>query len=97
MEVTVYGSLRAATGAKTVELESTPPPSSVGEALEAFLEAELGPAAEYDVRRHNQGHSNETLFVTWGDRDLVIRRPPPGETAETADDVILEDRVGQAG
>jgi len=62
-------------------------------ALGAYLEAELGPVDEYDVRRHEEGHSNETLFVTWGDRELVVRRPPPGETAETAHDVLREYRV----
>jgi aminoglycoside phosphotransferase (APT) family kinase protein len=60
------------------------------DALEAFFESELGPAETYAVERHGEGHSNETLFATWGDRDLVIRRPPPGETAETAHDVLRE-------
>jgi aminoglycoside phosphotransferase (APT) family kinase protein len=48
------------------------------------------------VRRHRAGHSNETLFVTWGDRELVVRRPPPGEVAETAHDVLREYRVMSA-
>jgi aminoglycoside phosphotransferase (APT) family kinase protein len=60
------------------------------DALEAFLEDQLGPADRYEVERHNQGHSNETLFVEWGDTNLVIRRPPPGETADTAHDVLRE-------
>ena len=60
------------------------------DALEAFLEDELGPADHYEVERHNQGHSNETLFAEWGDKNLVIRRPPPGETADTAHDVLRE-------
>ena len=63
------------------------------EALREFLTAELGPVEEYDVERHAEGHSNETLFVDWGDRELVIRRPPPGETADTAHDVLREYRV----
>jgi aminoglycoside phosphotransferase (APT) family kinase protein len=63
------------------------------DALAAYLEEELGPADAYEVTRHAQGHSNETLFVTWGDRDLVLRRPPPGEVAETAHDVLREYRV----
>ncbi|PSQ48343.1 phosphotransferase family protein [Halobacteriales archaeon SW_7_65_23] len=63
------------------------------DALADFLTDRLGPAEPYDVRRHEQGHSNETLFVTWGDRELVIRRPPPGETADTAHDVLREYRV----
>ncbi len=63
------------------------------EALAAFLEGELGSAEHYEVTRHEEGHSNETLFVDWGDHELVLRRPPPGETAETAHDVLREYRV----
>ncbi|QLG29352.1 phosphotransferase family protein [Halorarum halophilum] len=66
------------------------------ERLREFLDAELGPAAEFAVERHPKGHSNETLFVTHGDRDLVVRRPPPGETADTAHDVLREYRVMDA-
>jgi aminoglycoside phosphotransferase (APT) family kinase protein len=33
------------------------------------------------------------LFVTWDGLELVIRRPPPGETADTAHDVLREFRV----
>jgi aminoglycoside phosphotransferase (APT) family kinase protein len=61
--------------------------------LRAFLVDELGSADGFEVQRHEEGHSNETLFVTWGDRELVVRRPPPGETAETAHDVLREYRV----
>ncbi|GAB3683491.1 phosphotransferase family protein [Salinarchaeum chitinilyticum] len=60
------------------------------DALEAFLEAELGAVDHYEVERHEQGHSNETLFVDWGDAELVLRRPPPGSTADTAHDVLRE-------
>jgi aminoglycoside phosphotransferase (APT) family kinase protein len=63
------------------------------DALREFLTAELGPVEEFDVRRHREGHSNEMLFVTWGDRELAVRRPPPGETAETAHDVLREYEV----
>jgi len=66
------------------------------EALSAYLESELGPVDEYAVERHAEGHSNETLFVTWGDAEFVLRRPPPGETAETAHDVLREYRVMDA-
>ena len=61
--------------------------------LRSYLAAELGPADRFEVSHHQEGHSNETLFVTWGDRELVIRRPPPGETAENAHDVLREYRV----
>ena len=63
------------------------------DALRSYLADHLGAAAEYAVERHEAGHSNETLFVTWGDRELVLRRPPPGETAETAHDVLREYEV----
>jgi aminoglycoside phosphotransferase (APT) family kinase protein len=63
------------------------------ESLRAYLTAELGAAETYDVRHHQEGHSNETLFVTWGDRELVIRRPPPGDIAENAHDVLREYQV----
>ena len=61
-------------------------------ALKSYLEDELGKRGDgtYNVERHQAGHSNETLFVEWGDRELVLRRPPPGETADTAHDVLRE-------
>ncbi|SIR97287.1 phosphotransferase family protein [Natronorubrum thiooxidans] len=66
------------------------------DALVAYLEDHLGAVDDSDIVRHQEGHSNETLFVTWGDRELVIRRPPPGETADTAHDVLREYRVTAA-
>ncbi|WP_423750962.1 phosphotransferase family protein [Salinirarus marinus] len=66
------------------------------DALKAYLDAELGAAERFEVEHHPEGHSNETLFVTHGDRALVVRRPPPGETAETAHDVLREFRVVSA-
>jgi aminoglycoside phosphotransferase (APT) family kinase protein len=61
--------------------------------LRASLAEHLGDADRFAVERCTDGHSNETLFVTWGDRDLVIRRPPAGETADRAHDVLREYRV----
>jgi aminoglycoside phosphotransferase (APT) family kinase protein len=63
------------------------------DALRAYLEDHLGPADTFAVERHQAGHSNETLTVEWGERELVVRRPPPGETADTAHDVLREYRV----
>lgn len=66
------------------------------DALEAYLETELGPADRYEVERHHGGHSNETLFLTWDGRDLVLRRPPPGETADSAHEILREYTVMDA-
>lgn len=61
--------------------------------LRTYLTSELGDSETFSVEWHQEGHSNETLFITWGDRELVLRRPPPGETADTAHDVGREFRV----
>ncbi|PSP75479.1 phosphotransferase family protein [Halobacteriales archaeon QS_1_68_20] len=66
------------------------------DALASYLESELGPADRFEVEHLAAGHSNETLLVTWGERDLVLRRPPPGETADRAHDVLREYRVVDA-
>jgi len=66
------------------------------ENLRAFLADELGENERFEIERHDQGFSNETLFVIWGETELVIRRPPPGETAETAHDVLREFEVVDA-
>lgn len=66
------------------------------DSLGKYLTQQLGDAENYAVHHHAEGHSNETLFVTWGVRELVVRRPPPGETAETAHDVLREYRVMDA-
>ncbi|MHB9287107.1 phosphotransferase family protein [Halobacteriales archaeon Cl-PHB] len=65
----------------------------VDDALPEFLAEHLGPVDNYEVDLLGEGHSNETLVVTWGDQELVIRRPPPGEVASGAHDVLREYRV----
>lgn len=66
------------------------------ERLRTYLEAELYEVETFLVQRHAEGHSNETLYVTFGDRELVLRRPPPGEIAESAHDVLREYRIVDA-
>ncbi|HET7322697.1 MAG TPA: phosphotransferase family protein, partial [Halococcus sp.] len=66
------------------------------ESLANYFERELESVEEYDISHHQEGHSNETLFVKWGERDLVVRRPPPGEVADTAHDVLREYHVMDA-
>ncbi|HEX2088666.1 MAG TPA: phosphotransferase family protein [Actinomycetota bacterium] len=46
-----------------------------------------------EVERHMAGHSNETFFVRFGERDWVLRRPPRGAFLPTAHDVAREYRV----
>jgi len=67
-------------------------------ALAAFCREQLGGGADTDltVEHHGDGLSNETLFLEWGDRDLVLRRPPAGDHAEGAHDVLREARVMDA-
>lgn len=66
------------------------------DSLRTYLESELGAVDEFAVTYHQAGHSNETLFVDWGTREFVLRRPPAGATAESAHDVLREYRVMNA-
>lgn len=63
------------------------------ERLREYLSEHLGETGHFEIEYHQEGHSNETLFIIWGNRDFVLRRPPFGETAESAHDVIREYRV----
>ena len=63
------------------------------ETLESYLEAHLGSAESVTITRHEEGHSNETLFLEWDDQEFVLRRPPAGKTAESAHDVLREYRT----
>jgi aminoglycoside phosphotransferase (APT) family kinase protein len=67
-------------------------------ALAEFCRTELGggPDTDLAVEHHGGGLSNETLFLEWGARDLVLRRPPAGDHAEGAHDVLREARVMDA-
>ena len=62
-------------------------------AVRSLLPDQLGPVEQFDSERHDQGLSNETLFLTWGERELLLCRPPPGDTADTAHDVLREHEV----
>lgn len=66
------------------------------ESLREYLTDELGPVDDFNVEHLQAGHSNETLLIEWGDQDLIIRRPPPGEKAEKAHDVLREYKVMDA-
>lgn len=61
--------------------------------LRAWLETHWGKPASFSVERHQAGHSNETFFVSWDQRALVLRRPPSGAFLPTAHDVLREYRI----
>lgn len=58
--------------------------------LAAWLAGALPPAAPLDIRQFPRGHSNLTYLVTWGDRELVLRRAPRGAAIKSAHDMGRE-------
>ncbi len=74
-------------------------PLVVVQPLLAFLaEHGLLPAGsdELAVAPLGDGHSNVTLLLRCGDRELVLRRPPRGPLPPTAHDVLREARLLRA-
>jgi aminoglycoside phosphotransferase (APT) family kinase protein len=70
------------------------PPLVDEESLRRYLtEKLLGPDLPLDVERIRGGHSNETFYVTRGEEQWVLRRPPRGPLLPTAHDVGREYRV----
>jgi aminoglycoside phosphotransferase (APT) family kinase protein len=68
--------------------------------LAAFLRAELpkridgfDAAAEMEVEQFPGGHSNLTYLLRFGDRELVMRRPPFGPVPPRAHDMARECRL----
>ena len=68
--------------------------------LAAYLRAELSKqidgfdtAAEMEVEQFPGGHSNLTYLLRFGDRELVLRRPPFGPVPPRAHDMARECRV----
>ena len=59
-----------------------------------FLRDNLSPEeGEISIERHEAGYSNETFFVSWGEKCWVLRRPPSGDLLPTAHDMLREYRV----
>jgi aminoglycoside phosphotransferase (APT) family kinase protein len=70
------------------------PPLVDPEALLRYLAVRVpGEDAPLAVERIRGGHSNETFFVTRGEQEWVLRRPPRGPLLPTAHDVGREFRV----
>ncbi len=76
-------------------MSGTLPPLVDPEALARYLDAARPDAAGQPlaVERIRGGHSNETFFVTRGEAQWVVRRPPRGPLLPTAHDVAREYRV----
>lgn len=52
-----------------------------------------GLSGEMSIRQFPSGFSNLTYLVTYGDREMVLRRPPFGKKAKTAHDMHREFRI----
>ena len=62
--------------------------------LESFLRDQLEDVdGDFAVEQFPSGHSNLTYLVRFGDRELVMRRPPFGNPVKTAHDMGREFRV----
>jgi len=62
-------------------------------ALERFVNQNVpGERGSLIVRKHTAGYSNITLYVTRGEEEWVLRRPPTGKLLPTAHDVLREYR-----
>lgn len=62
--------------------------------LAEFLASSLpGLNGKVSVRQFQRGYSNLTYLVTMGDRELVVRRAPPGVSVKSGHDMGREFRV----
>jgi aminoglycoside phosphotransferase (APT) family kinase protein len=62
--------------------------------VDAFLKQHVeGLRGEPAIRQFPGGASNLTYLVAYGDRELVLRKPPAGAKAKSAHDMLREARV----
>ena len=62
--------------------------------VEAYLRDTLsGLQGQIEISQFPSGFSNLTYLVRFGDRDLVLRRPPFGKKAKSAHDMLREYRI----
>ena len=65
--------------------------------VESFLKENIpGPTGDLRLDQFPSGYSNLTYLVRSGERELVLRRPPPGKKAKTAHDMLREYRILKA-
>lgn len=66
-------------------------------ALDGWLKARIdGLHGLPEVEQFPKGASNLTYRLRYPDRDLILRRPPPGTKAKSAHDVLREYRIQKA-
>ncbi len=61
--------------------------------LREFLDAEGLGSGEIEVSELGDGHSNLTFLLRRGAARIVLRRPPRGDLAGSANDVLRESRI----
>ena len=66
------------------------------EKLGAYLRDQLGVTGDMSISQFPGGHSNLTYVIAFGERELVLRRPPFGPLPPRAHDMAREYRVLRA-
>lgn len=67
------------------------------DAVDAWLKSRIdGLAGRPEVEQFSRGASNLTYRLRYVDRDLILRRPPPGTKARSAHNMVREYEVQQA-
>jgi len=66
------------------------------EPLREFLDAAGLGSGEIEASELGEGHSNLTFLLRRGEERIVLRRPPRGELAGSANDVLRESRILEA-
>ncbi len=73
--------------------DATTTDPTVGPALAAWLQRELGVDGPFALQPLTGGNSNETLLLTAGDHRWVVRRPPAAAISRSAHDMGREHRI----
>lgn len=61
--------------------------------LSEYLRSKLDLSDEFELLQFPGGHSNMAYLLKWPDRELVLKRAPPGPKAKSAHDMGREYRV----
>jgi aminoglycoside phosphotransferase (APT) family kinase protein len=92
MEVTSEPIVRDAAAAASLEHGA----AIVLDPLREFLDAEALGGGEIEAAELGDGHSNLTFLLRRGEDRFVLKRPPRGKLAASANDVLREARILQA-